>query len=344
MANNLTQLLKSVSRSFYTSLRVVPARLRPVLGLGYLLCRFADTLADTHALPLQRRLPYVREFKGLFHSFPLSLNNSSSFEEKLREDIEDGTPAERALLENGPALLNALKSLPRTEQALIQDVVVGVCQGMEMDLSTFGVDTTSLKALESEQELETYLNFIGGEPGSFWTKVLVVHFPHLNKSNRTDWISRGISFGKGLQMVNILRDVAEDLQRGRCYIPRELLERHRLQPEHLLDEKNSDRFFPLYHELIDHTLERLKSGLMYIFSLPRYSVRLRAAVWWPLSLGLHTLAQLRNNNKILDPKMNIKVARSEVYKMMALSAFTLPSNTLVQWEFEDTASLASSSL
>src|SRR3954468_24480775 len=40
-------LLKSVSRSFYLSVRFLPARLREPVGLAYLLARATDTAADT---------------------------------------------------------------------------------------------------------------------------------------------------------------------------------------------------------------------------------------------------------------------------------------------------------
>ena len=43
--------LRSVSRSFYLSLAILPRSLREPIGLAYLLARAADTVADTRALP-----------------------------------------------------------------------------------------------------------------------------------------------------------------------------------------------------------------------------------------------------------------------------------------------------
>ena len=51
------QLLRDVSRSFYLSIRVLPAPLRQPVAVGYLLARATDTLADTAQLPAgQRRI------------------------------------------------------------------------------------------------------------------------------------------------------------------------------------------------------------------------------------------------------------------------------------------------
>ena len=43
----LTGLLKSVSRSFYSTLRILPPAIRPQIGLAYLLARMTDTVADS---------------------------------------------------------------------------------------------------------------------------------------------------------------------------------------------------------------------------------------------------------------------------------------------------------
>ncbi|MBP6602801.1 MAG: squalene/phytoene synthase family protein, partial [Verrucomicrobiales bacterium] len=45
------ELLKSVSRSFYLSMRFLPAGMRDPISLGYLLARFSDTIADAPGLP-----------------------------------------------------------------------------------------------------------------------------------------------------------------------------------------------------------------------------------------------------------------------------------------------------
>src|SRR5437868_14776417 len=42
-----TTILRSVSRSFYLSIRFLPAQLREPIALAYLLARATDTVADT---------------------------------------------------------------------------------------------------------------------------------------------------------------------------------------------------------------------------------------------------------------------------------------------------------
>ena len=55
MSDLTSALLKSVSRSFYLSLAVLPAAVRPAIGLAYLLARAADTVADTRLIDRRQR-------------------------------------------------------------------------------------------------------------------------------------------------------------------------------------------------------------------------------------------------------------------------------------------------
>ncbi len=52
-------ILKSVSRSFYLSLAVLPAAVRPAIGLAYLLARAADTIADTRLIDRHQRITHL---------------------------------------------------------------------------------------------------------------------------------------------------------------------------------------------------------------------------------------------------------------------------------------------
>src|SRR3954447_22498343 len=53
-------LLRSVSRSFYLSLRFLPKPLRDPLSLAYLLARATDTIADTPGGPVTLRIEALR--------------------------------------------------------------------------------------------------------------------------------------------------------------------------------------------------------------------------------------------------------------------------------------------
>ena len=66
----LGSLLKSVSRSFYLTLRVLPTGMRDPVGLAYLLARAADTIADTSLIPPEKRMELLLSLRSQVNNFP----------------------------------------------------------------------------------------------------------------------------------------------------------------------------------------------------------------------------------------------------------------------------------
>src|SRR5260370_26623621 len=59
----LRTVVRSVARSFYLTLAVVPRDVRPQVGVAYLLARAADTIADTDLMERPQRLQYLTRFR-----------------------------------------------------------------------------------------------------------------------------------------------------------------------------------------------------------------------------------------------------------------------------------------
>ena len=139
------------------------------------------------------------------------------------------------------------------------------------------------------------------------------------------FFNKGIRFGKALQMINILRDIPEDLRFGRCYIPIQELNKHDLTPEDLLNPQNIDKFRPLYDEYLDLTNQHLDEAIDYIKMLPDTQFRLKASCMLPVLIGQRTVALLREGN-ILDSAERIKVTRDEIksYAKKLLRALIIP--------------------
>jgi len=287
------------------------------MGLGYVLCRAADTIADTDLVPAENRKQELQKFLDAFNTFPV-----------------DTTRLKEVLPPNYQSCAGSLTSLSSTEQTFVQNVVIGVINGMMMDLKTFGDSIETLKPFKHQKDLEKYLAYIGGEPGRFWTNVLLHHGLFPESARRDQLIEEGIAFGKGLQMVNILKDFPEDAQRGRCYIPLERLQTYNLIPEDIVNPEKTAVFLTLYHELILETVGRLRNGLSYLSRFRRFDWKLKASVWWPLALGLQTLTHLRSLCEPASANGTRKIKRSDVYKTMLTSLLVLPSEKWLKSEFE----------
>src|SRR5882672_1160796 len=104
MPTALNDLLKATSRSFYLTLRVLPARVRLQIGLAYLLARTTDTIADTEIVPPAQRLNALQKLRErILGQTPAPLN----FGELAQNQ---SSPAEKILLEKVEAGLTALQN------------------------------------------------------------------------------------------------------------------------------------------------------------------------------------------------------------------------------------------
>jgi farnesyl-diphosphate farnesyltransferase len=319
----LTDLLRSVSRSFYLTLRVLPAAVRPQIGLAYLLARATDTIADTNLVSVERRLDALAALRARILGERGDAVNFGEIAAAQPGQAGGGSNAEHTLLqrvEQAVAVLNAFT--PRDRQ-LIRDVLVTITSGQDLDLRRFGGATAeSIAVLATDAELDDYTWRVAGCVGEFWTRICRAHlFPDARLDDAA-LLRDGVRFGRGLQLVNILRDVPGDLRQGRCYLPVERLARAGLTAPDLLEPRNIERLRPVYNDLLDLAEGHLAAGWNYTNALPRSAVRVRLSCAWPVLIGVKTLSKLRSGN-VLDPACRIKVSRAEVRHIMA--------GTLVQY-------------
>jgi farnesyl-diphosphate farnesyltransferase len=215
-----------------------------------------------------------------------------------------------------------LPTLSPADLQLTRSVLDTIASGQALDLQRFdGASAQRIIALRTAAELDDYTYRVAGCVGGFWTKLCRAHvFPHALLHD-AQLLTDGIRFGKGLQLVNILRDLPADLRNGRCYLPADELAQLGLTPTDLLDAANEKKLRPLYNTWLDRADEHLAAGWAYTNTLPWRCARVRLACAWPVLLGQQTLAQLRTRN-ILDATQRVKVSRSDVkftvFKTLAL--------------------------
>ena len=318
MTGTANDLLKATARSFYLTLRVLPARVRPQIGLAYLLARTTDTVADTEIVPLAQRLAALQNLRErILGQSAAPLN----FSELARQQ---GSPAERELLEKVEDSLAALETLTAADRELVHSVLTTITSGQELDVRRFATaGPGKITALATTTELDDYTYRVAGCVGEFWTRICRAHiFPHA-RIDEKQFIYDGIRFGKGLQLVNILRDLPADLKNGRCYLPLEKLRPAGLTAENLLLPENEARFLPLFRAQLDVAEAHLAAGWRYTNTLPFGQFRVRLACAWPVLLGLKTIQRLRSAN-MGALQERVKVPRGEVYGMMARSILACP--------------------
>ena len=300
-------LLESTSRSFYPTLKYLPKKIRGQIGLLYLLARVADTIADSKHGETEELMRLLREYNDVAQGRSDNLPNFSHI-----ADIQDNE-SEGELLRNVQDVVDGLKVYLKADQQRILECLDIIVGGQILDLERFGTakEGGNISALNNNEEMDDYTYRVAGCVGVFWTKMSLAHLMSLPPEKEEEFFMKGIRFGKALQMINILRDIPEDLRFGRCYIPEQALNRHNLKPEDLLDSGNVDSFRPLYDEYLEITNDHLDAAVEYIGMLPKNQFRLKASCILPVLIGQRTVTLLREGN-ILDSSGKIKVTRDEI--------------------------------
>lgn len=313
----LKGILRDVSRSFYLTIKLLPKPVRDPIGLAYLLARISDTIADTGCIESSKRLQMLRVFKEKI----MGQGGQKILWNNLADKAEND--GEARMLRRAEDALLCLKGLHNDDQKEIRRVLNTILAGQEFDLLHFEPHAEDplvkkdhlpvIIPLETEEEADEYTYSVAGCVGDFWSRICRRKlFPNANLPFPDRyWRNLGVSFGQGLQWVNILRDIPRDLRNGRCYIPASALRNCGLTPSDLLDHKRYSYFKPLYLQYLENSFNQLAEGWRYTLSIPFGQMRVRVACALPLLIGAHTLKELSQRNP-LDPDAVIKITRSEV--------------------------------
>jgi farnesyl-diphosphate farnesyltransferase len=311
-----TTILRSVSRSFYLSIRFLPSLLREPIALAYLLARTTDTVADTTRIPGTVRMEALKmlsddiQGKG---SREIVVNQVASFV-PLQENA-----AERMLLDSLPDCLAWLEQTRGADRDDIRALLEKITHGQMLDLHRFD-DPAQVRALQTAADLDEYTYLVAGCVGEFWTRLCFRHLRDFASLIQDEMIALGRRYGMGLQLINILRDAGTDLRAGRCYFPDDELDAIGLSAAQILSE--SDRFQPIYQRWREKAEEGLACGMHYSRAIRNR--RVRAATVLPALIGARTLALLRKAGASA-LHQTIKVPRREVRAMILSLAIHLAS-------------------
>lgn len=297
------EILKGVSRSFYLSLRFLPAAMRRPASVAYLLARASDTIADSATMPAAQRLQILDSYDQQV----AGIAPAEHFSQALIASTPD--PREKHLLEYHPAILSALRQLASPSITLIREVLAIILSGQRLDLERFGNSSAeNVSALPDTAALNDYTWRVAGCVGVFWTKLGYATLGNkFSKQAPPEMERLGREYGSTLQLVNILRDVTHDLKAGRCYLPVE----DPLKNSQLFEEWERWRSIALLH---------LDAGFQYSAQLK--SRRLRLASVLPARIAKEMLI-LMEGASIDDLKKGIRISRSRLYAHLFRAYFSM---------------------
>lgn len=185
------ELNRRYGTTYYWSTHLLPAVKRPHVHALYGLCRFADDIVD-------------------------DLGSTATVEQRAQvlQEFGDRFFADYA---NGRSEHPVLKAVVHTVRSfdIEPEAVRRFLTSMTMDLSVATYDTYT--------DLEVYMDGSAAVIGEMMLPILEPRDIERARPHARD-------LGNAFQLTNFLRDVAEDLERGRVYIPQEDLNRFGADP------------------------------------------------------------------------------------------------------------------
>jgi farnesyl-diphosphate farnesyltransferase len=311
-----TTILRSVSRSFYLSIRLLPQQLREPIALAYLLARTTDTVADTTRIPGTVRMESLRMLADGIQgklTRQMVVNQMASFV-PLQENAR-----ERILLDSLPDCLAWLEQTGEADRDDIRAVLEKITHGQMLDLHRFD-NPAQVRALQTAADLDEYTYLVAGCVGEFWTRLCFRHLGDFASLTQDEMLALGRRFGMALQLTNVLRDAGTDLRGGRCYFPDDELGAIGLSAAQILSEP--DRFQPIHQRWMEKAQDGLACGMQYSRAIRNR--RVRAATALPALIGARTLALLGKAGASA-LHQTIKVSRREVRSMVVSLTIHLAS-------------------
>jgi farnesyl-diphosphate farnesyltransferase len=315
------ELLAGVSRTFALTIPQLPAPLARVIGNAYLLCRIVDTIEDETGLQVAGKPEFYARFVGAVEG-----------REDPRQWVDILTPAlsptasaqERALVRAVPRVLQVTHGFNAAQRAALAECVRVMASGM----AEFQ-QRKSLHGLSDLAEHARYCYYVAGVVGEMITRLLCEYSRDIAR-NRDALMAKAVSFGQGLQMTNILKDVWEDRRKGVCWLPRDVFLEYGCDLSHL--EPGDAAFAKGLDRLIAVARGCLKDALDYTLLIPRREQGIRNFCLWAIGMAMLTLRKLHRHPDFKEGR-EVKITRRSVAATVAVSRFSARHDWLLRQLF-----------
>ncbi len=223
------ELTERTAHNFRYSFMTLPPEIRRSMNALYAFNRITDDLGDDDEFPVELRQARLEAWRT---SMKFILNRGGDADlDHVPGTAEIGTFAEH------PSHLAIADMVARHH--IPHEYLFAVIDGVAMDLNPFRIDTFS--------DLERYCYRVAGAVG-----LCCIHVWGFRDQRA---IPLAIDCGLALQLTNILRDIGEDSDGGRIYLPKEDLDRFGYSANDIKARTVDERFI----ELMRFQSERAKS-------------------------------------------------------------------------------------
>lgn len=316
-------ILQGVSRTFALTIPQLPPALRQVIGNAYLLCRIIDTVEDDQALDAEQTRRMAQMFSHVVHG----QESAARFSEMLLTLLSSQTiPDEWDLIRHTEAVIRITHSFNPVQRQALERCINIMGEGM-----IAYQETASLAGLPTLKEMDRYCYYVAGVVGEMLTELFCDYSAAINQ-HKPVLMKLAVSFGQGLQMTNILKDVWEDRQRGACWLPQGIFLEHGFDLRDLRPGCTAPGFQAGLAELIGVAKAHLQDALTYTCLLPENETGIRRFCLWAIGMAVLTLNKL-NANPCFTTGSQVKISRKNVRATVMLTSLLAKQNWALERVF-----------
>ncbi len=316
-------LLIGVSRTFALTIPQLPDRLRYVISNAYLLCRIVDTVEDEPNLSASQKQEYCNWFSDIVKNF----TNVEDFSRALAPLLSESTiPMEHELIHMMPRVMEITREFDENEKQALARCVEIMSEGMAF----FQQQDVSV-GLKDMKMMDKYCYYVAGVVGEMLTELFCLHIPEFNE-RKEEVMKLAVSFGQGLQMTNILKDVWDDAERNVCWLPKDIFKSYGYDLAKLKETGNTINFQHGISQLVGVAHGHLKNAMKYTTLLPSRETGVRKFCLWALWMAIINLDKIQSNLDYTNSQQ-VKISRNQVKQVIIASNLFAKYDTVLNLLF-----------
>ncbi len=276
------------AKTFYLGTLLLPLKKRKAIWAIYVWCRRTDEIMDS----LEASTKSQNELSDNLNEW--EENTKNIFKGNIKSELD-------------AVMLDTIEKFPQDIQPYLDMI-----DGQRMDLNKF--------RYKDFDELKLYCYRVAGTVGLMTQNVMGIDSAYTSApwSSRPDPSEAAIALGIANQLTNILRDVGEDRQRGRIYLPQEDIKKFNYSEEELLKGEINNQWKELMNFQLTrarHWFQKSEDGIKWLSSDAR----------WPVWTSLRLYRGILNSIERLD----YDVFNNRAFVKNSVKAFEIPISFLI---------------
>lgn len=318
------EILQHVSRTFALTIPQLPESLCKVVANAYLLCRIADTIEDDKSMSADLKREYAERFIAVVKGS----DGAEAFAEALFPLLSPtATEAEHDLIANTAPVIRITHAFNARQRAALERCVSIMAEGMARYQ-----DAETLDGMSDLEDMGQYCYYVAGVVGEMLTELFCDYSPEID-AHRDELMQLAVSFGQGLQMTNILKDIWEDHERGACWLPRDIFNNHGVDIRHKIPGETDAGFNAALIELLGVAHAHIDNALRYTMIIPAREKGLRRFCLWALGMAVLTLDKIRKNPEFTSGQQ-VKISRRSVKATLFFTSLFVGNDRLLNYLFQ----------